>query len=166
MTQMLGKPALLAQIEHEQALWQQFVAEVPQERMLEPGATGYWTFKDTVAHLDAWRIRTQERLDAARQGRSPAAPPWPAGLSEEDDIDQINEWLYQANRERPLEAVLDAYHGSFQRMSDAVAALSDEELSQPERYPWMDGYPLAAVLASSFEHFHIDHEPGLRAWLA
>ena len=37
--------------------WQeQFVAGV-EDRMLQPGAMGDWTFKDVVAHLSGWRTR-------------------------------------------------------------------------------------------------------------
>src|SRR6266487_1967756 len=113
MSKIPGKSDLLAQIKRERVLWEQLVAEVGEERMLEPGATGEWTFKDVVAHLNGWRSKTLARLDAARDGNAPAAPPWPAQLDEDDDVDQINDWIYQANRERPLQEVLGEYSQSF-----------------------------------------------------
>jgi len=158
MTQTPNKRALLEQIEREHAIWDQLVAEIGEERMLEPGATGAWTFKDVVAHLQGWRTKTLARLDAALHNRAPAAPPWPAHLSEEDDVDAINAWIYQANRDRPLQEVLSEYRRSFQRMHDAVAALSECDLTYPGRYAWLGGQPLATVATDSFGHFHYEHE--------
>ena len=168
MTETTSKAALLKQIERERALWDDMVAEIGEERMLQPGAAGDWSFKDVVAHLNGWRVRTLARLDAARNHTAPAAPPWPANLDDDndDDIDKINDWIYKANRDQPLGEVLGEYRDSFQRMYDAAAALSDDELNDPNRYPWIAGYRLANVITDSFGHFHEEHEPILRDWLA
>jgi hypothetical protein len=165
MTETPTKQELLEQIERERAFWEGLVAEVGEERMLEPGATGDWTFKDVVAHLNGWRSKTLARLDAARQGKTPAAPPWPAELSEEDDVDEINAWIQQANRDRSLQQVLGEYQRSFQHMRDAVTALSERDLTEAGRYAWLEGEPLASVITASFGHLHEEHEPVLRAWL-
>jgi hypothetical protein len=165
MTQVPNKSALLEQIERERIFWEQLQAEIGEQRMLVPGATGEWTFKDVVAHLNGWRSKTLARLDAAQHGHAPAAPPWPAQLDEDDDVDQINDWIYQANRERPLQAVLAEYSQSFQRMRDAVTALSERDLTEVGRYPWLKDYALANVVTDSFGHLHEEHEPVLRAWL-
>jgi len=165
MTQAPAKSALLEQIERERVFWEQLQAEIGQQRMLVPGATGEWTFKDVVAHLNGWRAKTLARLQAAVHGGTPAAPPWPADLDEDDDVDQINDWIYQASRERSLEDVLGEYSQSFQRMRDAVTALPERDLTEVGRYPWLQGYALAQVITDSFGHLHEEHEPVLRAWL-
>jgi hypothetical protein len=166
MAEAPGKSELLEQIDHEQAFWERLVAEIGEERIQEPGAAGAWTFKDVVAHLNGWRALTLARLDAARQGRLPAAPPWPAQLHEEDDTEEINAWIYEANRDRSLQQVLDEYRRSFQHMRDVVAALSERALSEPGQYSWLNGSALALVITNSFGHLHEEHEPALRAWLA
>ena len=167
MTEIASKSALLEQIEREREFWDGLVAEVGEERMLQPGATGDWSFKDVVVHLNGWRAKTLARLEAARQGKTPAAPPWPANLSEDndDDIDEINNWIQQAGRDRSLQQVLDEYQRSFQQFHDAVTALSERDLFEPGRYSWLKDYPLAAVITDSFGHLHEEHEPVLRAWL-
>jgi hypothetical protein len=78
MTQIPNKTALLEQIERERGIWEQLLAEIGADRMLEPGATGEWRFKDVVAHLNGWRTKTLARLDAAGHDQP---PPWPADLS-------------------------------------------------------------------------------------
>lgn len=165
MSQVPDKNALLEQIERERSFWEQLQAEIGPQRMLEPGATGHWTFKDVVAHLNGWRRKTLARLDAAVHGGTPAASPWPAQLDEDDDVDQINDWIYQASRDHSLEDVLGEYSQSFQRMRDAVTALSERDLTEVGRYPWLQGYALANVVTDSFGHLHEEHEPVLRAWI-
>jgi len=165
MAETPNKSALLEQIAREQIFWQQLLDEIGEERMREPGATGDWTFKDVVAHLNGWRSISLARLDAAQHGHTPAAPPWPAVLDEDDDVDEINAWIQQANRDRSLHAVLAEYGDSFQHMRDAVTALSEPDLTQAGRYPWLEGYALADVITGSFGHLHEEHEPALRAWL-
>jgi hypothetical protein len=168
MTEPGSKAALLELIERERGLWDDLVAEIGEDRMLQPGATGEWSFKDVVAHLNGWRIGTLARLAAARDHSDPAAPPWPADLDEDDegDVDKINDWIYRANRERPLGEVLGEYRHSFQRMYDATSALSENELNDIDRYPWIAGHRLADLITASFGHFHEEHEPVLRDWLA
>lgn len=167
MAETPGKSELLAQIERERAFWAQLVAEVGEEHMLEPGATGDWTFKDVVAHLNGWRRQTLARLEAARSGQTPAPPPWPAHFDdeEEDGVEQINAWIYQSSRDRPLREVLDEYQRSFSAMRDAASALSERDLTEPGRYDWLGGAPLAAVITASFGHLHEEHEQALRDWL-
>ena len=55
---------------------------------------------------------------------------------------------------------------SFQRMYDAASALSENELNDIDRYPWLAGQRLADVITDAFGHFHEEHEPLLRDWLA
>ena len=105
-------------------------------------------------------------MDLQRCRRAPAAPPWPAYLSAEDDTEAINDWIYQANLEQPLEEVLATYSQSFQQMRDAVTALTERNLTERGRYDWLGGEPLEAVIMASFGHLHEEHEPALRAWLA
>ena len=160
---------LLAQIDEEAAFWERLLAEVGEERMLQPGATGDWTLKDVVSHLIGWRRRTVARLEAAQRGDGPPTPPWPAALEggedEEAVTDAINAWLYEQARDRPLADVLAEAREQFPRMRAAVAALSADALMQPNRYAWLGSGPLGAVVVSSFDHLHEEHEPTLRAWI-
>ena len=42
--------------------------------------------------------------------------------------------------------------------------MNKTELLDPQRFAWMEGQPLTA--AALFAHFHEEHEPDMRAWLA
>jgi len=162
----MNKQELLENVEREAELWEMFLGEVGEERMGMPGAAGEWTFKDVVAHLSTWRSNTLARLRAARQDQTPSTQFWPAGWDEEndEDLEQINEWIYKENCDRSLRDVLNESRQQFRYLRELVRTLSDEALFDPDRFAWMEGKPLASLV--SFEHFHKEHEPALRQWVA
>jgi hypothetical protein len=162
------KMAQLARIERERAAWEALLAEVGEERMDRPGAAGDWTFKDVIAHLNGWRVRTIDRLEAAARGEAPPAFPWPADLDEDTDegVEAINRWMYERNRDRSAAEILTESREQFRRMRAAVEAIPEADLVTPGRFDWLDGHPLSAVLAGSFGHLREEHEPALRTWLA
>ena len=162
-----SKADLLVAIEAERAGWEALLAEIGEARMEEPGAAGAWTFKDVVAHLNGWRRRTVRRLEAARQDAPPPPPEWPAEFDEDSDegLDQINRWMYERDKDRPLGDVLGESRQQFRQLRTAVEAMPERDLFDPGRFAWMGGEPLAAVIAGSFGHLHEEHEPAIRAWL-
>ena len=165
------KAELLATIEAEHAAWRALLAAIGEDRMQWPGAAGpEWTVQDVIAHLTAWRGRTIARLQAGLSHTEPAPGPWPAEFDENDPagVGQINDWFYQADRERPLAAVLAESEARWQALTDLVRALPEADLLEPGRFAWLDGAPLGpAVLTSSFQHMHEHiHMLAIQAWRA
>ena len=83
MTEPRSKAALLELIESKRGRWDDMVAEIGEDRMLQPGATGDWNFKDVVAHLNGWRDSEARAPRQELAGRIEAAaaengPPRPA----------------------------------------------------------------------------------------
>jgi len=162
----MNKQELLAIVEKEAEEWEMFLGEVGDERMEQPGAAEEWSFKDVVAHLSTWRGNSLARLRAARQDQTPSSQFWPAGWDEENDkdLEKINEWIYKENCDRSLRDVLNESRQQYRYMRELVRTLSNEDLFDPNRFAWMEGKPLAALI--DFRHFHEEHEPALRQWLA
>jgi hypothetical protein len=159
-----NKAAVLEALRRERAGWEALLAEVGEERMLQPGAAGEWTFKDVAAHLSAWRRRSIARLAAASRGEPPPPNEWPAGLEEDDEI---NAWFHDIDRDRPLQDVLREPREQFGQLEELVQALPEQDLQDPGRFPWLEGHSLGAAIVSGlfFGHLHEEHEPAIRAWL-
>jgi hypothetical protein len=104
------------------------------------------------------------RFRAALDPTVDMTPDYPAELDEDDEVDEINAWIYKANRDRPLADVLNDSREVFQQLVAEVSALSDEQLNDPQRFPWLEGERLSGAFI--FGHFHQEHEPDMRAWLA
>ena len=160
MSETTTRDRLLTHIEAERAWWRDLVDEIGEARMTEPGPMGDWTFKDLAAHLLGWRERTISRLEAGAAGRD-APSPWPGELH---DDDSINAWIQERSRDRSVREVLDDVDRSYQRLANALAALPEEALTDPNAVPELEGESLAET--DFFSHVHDEHEPSIRVWLA
>lgn len=156
----INKTQLLDELQQENAQFEALLVAIGPARMTQPDVAGGWSIKDIVAHLTGWRSRTIARLRAARSGVPVSPPPWPADLQSDDEI---NAWIYAANRDRLLEDVLSDSRDSFHQLVDAISAFDEAELHDPSFFGWFDGERFRG--ASFFGHFHDEHEPDMRAWL-
>jgi len=154
------KAELLSWNEAERERWRRLVAAVGEDRMEQPGPMGAWTFKDLAAHLVGWREVLIARLEAG-PGQEPPTP-WPAELTEDD---QVNDWIYARNRDRPWRDVLADAEASYARIAAAIVALPEEEVTMPGRFSWPEGRALVQ-LADFAGHLAEEHEPDVWAWLA
>jgi hypothetical protein len=122
----ISKKQLLAEMQSEQAAWLALLDEIGEENMTQPEVAGGWSIKDIVAHLTGWRRRTVLRFRAALDPTVDMTPDYPAELDEDDEVDEINAWIYKANRDRPLADVLNDSREVFQQLVAAVDAGSDK----------------------------------------
>jgi hypothetical protein len=161
MSDEARRAALIDSIEGVRERWRRLVADVGPQRLEQPGAMGEWTFKDVAAHLTAWRRRTVDRLEAAASGALPPPPFWPAELgSDEDDV--INAWIHARTTGRPASELLAEADAVYDDFIAAVRALPIDAVTDPERFPWLEGTSLAD---SDFGGHLDEHEPDVRRWL-
>ena len=130
--------------------------------MDQPGVNDNWSMKDIVAHLTGWNRWLVVRLQAAQRSEPEPPPPWPAYLQTEDEI---NAWIYESNQGRSVREVLDESQQVFLQLFSVIEGLPAEVRIEPEwRLVWLEDKRFPAGELS--DHFHDDHEPAIRAWLA
>lgn len=140
------------------------VEQVSEERALEPGTWGGWSFKDLIAHLTGWRLMTAARLEAGLRHEEPVAP-WPAELDEEEDLHEINRWFFETNRDKSLDQVLRESDEAFDRLERAIAEMPEDDLLQPGRFAWVhwtDEGLGPAVIRGTWGHYHEEHGQDIR----
>jgi Mycothiol maleylpyruvate isomerase N-terminal domain len=156
---------ILRLLQEDQATWRELVSHVPPERMDEPGPMGEWSFRDLVGHLNSWRQRTIKRLEAAAAGRARPANAWPAGMN---DDESLNDWFRQQNVGRAVGELLEEYDASFDRAAELISAIPedsflDEAEDSPGAFRWRD---TDGELTSDFVNHLRDHVGDVRSWLA
>lgn len=156
----LSKTQLLAELRKEQAAWEALLDEIGEAHMTPPEVAGGWSIKDIVAHLTGWRRRSVRRFQALLHHEPDFSPPWPPELREDDEI---NAWIYESNRDRPLTEVLSESREVFQQLVAALDTFSEEELQDLRRILGLEEEQVSGSLF--FAHFHEEHEPDMRAWL-
>ena len=164
----MEKSELLTWLQEEYQQWEAFLDQIGPTRMELPGVNGDWSVKDLVAHLTGSQPRLIARIQAAQRGEPEPPPPWPAHLQTDDEI---NVWIYEANHGRPVREVLDESHQLFQQLLAVIEGLPEdvriEQVHQEGRVyhlVWLGDKRFPA--GEFFDHFHDDHEPDIRAWLA
>jgi hypothetical protein len=111
-----------------------------------------------IAHLRAWQQRSIARLEAALHSREPDYPAWPERFDpeEEGQPHDLNAWLYEQSRDKPWPTVYNEWRSGFLRFLALAESISEQDLLQAGKYPWLEGYALFDVLQGSYEH-HQEH---------
>lgn len=164
---MNEKKQILRMLKEEFDRWEELLASLSEEQLIARHLPADLSIKDVIAHLRAWQQVSIARLEAAQLNRDPVLPDWLAGSDPESekDLEQFNARIHDSYRERPWSRVYQLWRDGYLRFLKLGEAIPEEELWDTEKYAWLKGYNLYAVLHGSYEHHHVDHLEPLRAWL-
>jgi hypothetical protein len=104
----------------------------PQERE-QVGSVDSWSAKDLMSHLAVWRLRMADRLETAQRGGAP---------SPDAEVDAENAVIWAEYAGKSWGEVRQALALGHRRLADSLQALSDDELTDPQRFEWQRGQPL------------------------
>jgi hypothetical protein len=143
----MNKSEILKALEDTREQFLDAIENLPEGALEEPGVVGEWSIKQVMVHISRWEAEVVKLLWQVRQGQRPTT------LLAHPEVDQINaRWAAEALN-RPLERVLDDFHGTRAQTILRVEALSNQELTDPQRYPWAAGQALSEWIADdSFRH--------------
>lgn len=123
----------------------------------DPG--GKWHAKDHLAHMAWWRSRNADLIEAIRTGDQP--PP-----SVEDDAQ--NAVIYEENRDRTVDGIKRDARASWEELTEAIRACSEEDLQKP--HPYAPDSLLWGIVPADAGHlgvhlmfFHLDRGDVARA---
>ena len=149
---------ILAALREQFNRWEELLAAMSEEQITTPLPPSTWSVKDVIAHLRTWQQRSIARLEAALLDREPEFPTWLPDLDpdSEGSTDQTNAWIYETYRELPWSMVHQNWREGFLRFLELGEGISEKDLLDAGRYPWLEGYPLAFILVASYDH-HQEH---------
>ncbi len=153
----MSKKEILERLRTERARLEAAIAGLSEETMRQPGAVGHWSVKDVLAHITAWEAELVTALWYNTIGRRPR-------LADIRNVDAWNERRYKENKDRPLERILNDFHGVHEQLLQRVEALSDEELDDPRLYEWTGGKTLAEVIAENSYAHEAEHAEQIEAY--
>ncbi len=132
MDDVLRKSALIDLIKKARAEQRAFWDGLSQARRSARGAPDHWSPKDVAAHITFWNEHLAAGLEAAARGDE---------HERFKDFEATNRQVFEANRERSWEDLLEYEDKVSARLVTAVNGLSDEMLNDPKRFKWTDGRP-------------------------
>lgn len=114
--------------------------------------------RDVMQHLSIWEAETIQLIVHYRRGRRPP--------SERFQIspDALDSKWHNATRARPLERVVEDFHGVRRQLVRHVEDLTALELNRA--LPWMQKRPLADWIARDTYLHEQEHTDQIRIWRA
>ena len=166
---MNDKKQILVMLDEEFKRWEGLLGSMNEQQLTAGQLPEGWSIKDIMAHLMTWQQRSIARLEAAVQDREPVFPKWADYLDlnsdSDDDLNKINAWIYETNRERAWQSVYRDWRAGYLRFMELGQAIPEVDLMTVGRYTGLEEYPLSIILVSSYEHHHDEHLVPLLAWL-
>ncbi len=161
MADHLTTQQLLETMRAARSDWEALLAEAGATHLTEPGVEGDWSLKDIIGQISYYEFWAADVLNAIRGGEPRPRSEY-AGL----EMDERNARIYQRNRAKPLEQILQESQTSFQRSLDAMTGLRDQDLYDLEfsRASGADWTVFDLIEGDTFEHYR-DHITSVRAWL-
>lgn len=149
---------ILAGLAEEFERWDAQLAALEEASACAPRPGERWSVKETVLHLWAWQQRTVARVAAAVAGGEPELPVWAPDLDPgvEAHTAPLNDRLRERYRDEPWPAAHAAWRAGFRRLLDLAERVSEPDLLEAGRYPWLGPLPLSFILTASYAH-HAEH---------
>jgi hypothetical protein len=146
-----SKAELMSAIRREWKLLMDVAGKLDEQKMITPDEGG-WSPKDNLAHLSEW----MNSLMGYHIDRRP--PEEVMGLTPEQaegwDMEIINPVLYERNKDRPIEDVLDELKLTYEKLLAKLDSMSFEDLLKPRHADDPTKRPLLMwVLGDTSEHF-------------
>lgn len=161
MVETIEKATVLEKVQRAYEQLNTLLAPLSEEQKTTPGVNGSWSVKDNLAHLTAWQDLLPARIQSWITGHSPAE-----FLPEFETEDEVNEYIYQQNKDRPLAEVEAAFESSYRRAFAAIESVSEEALNVPVKSKSESrSVPVWRCINGELcEHFE-EHGNMIRRWL-
>src|SRR4030042_6317791 len=127
---MDGKGQILTQLSQVYHAWEELLASLLKEQIIEPALPDEWSIKDKIAHLWSWQQVSVARMEAALTDKEPVYPAWWElfGPDPEENVDRTNSWLFDASREKSWSKVYAEWKAQFQHYLEVTSQVAEEDL--------------------------------------
>lgn len=160
------KEHILAALREQFESWEALLASLSEEELTTPHFDFDWSIKDVMAHLWAWQQISIARMETGLLDREPEYPRWLASIGGEweEDANRVNALTFENNHEKSWSEIYQNWREGFLRFMEVGEKISEKDLLDGDRFTWLNGYSLAFILISSYDH-HQEHLEKLSSWL-
>ena len=157
-----SKAELISAIRREWKHLMDVVQKLDEQKMTTPDEGG-WSPKDNLAHLSEW----MNSLMGYHIDKRP--PEEVMRLTPEQaegwDMEIINPVLFERNKDRPIQDVLDELKQTYERLLAKLDAMPFEDLLKPRHADDLEKRPLLMwVLGDTTDHF-VEHRETIEKML-
>ena len=136
--------ALLKIIDHARALEQTLASFFDDSARAAVGTVEVWAPKDHFAHLAVWQTFRARRLEAISTGNPPEEP-------------ESNDEAFQKYRDNTWSDSWAMAMRALDKNATVIARTPEDDLTHPERFPWMNGGSFVSGVVSSGYLHPVEH---------
>ena len=125
---LTDKTQILAWMAESRRALQSALERAGPDMMERAGTWGEWTLKDLIAHLVYWHTVAIERLQKFADSRADEI----RAISDAE-IDELNQNVYRANKDRPLDEMLAAFESTYLALRTAAKSIPAEVYPQDQQ---------------------------------
>ena len=158
------KDHILAALREQFDTWEELLANLNEEQIVVPRFDLNWSIKDVIAHLWAWQQISIARMEGGLRDHNPDYPEWIVEKIEnwEEDADRVNALTFDNFHTKPWSEIYQKWENGYLRFLELGENFSEADLLDGDKYSWLHGYSLAAILIASYDH-HQEHYEKLLA---
>lgn len=158
MTTPTNKTELLDEIAGAHQDMMRLLAAISADDLTAPTLDGGWSPQDALAHVIAWEKMAMDWLGRSVQGehvkRFIPGFQYDTEAEREPMMEKLNTHLFEQNRNRALDDVLQDLRATHRAFYDLVAQTDDRDIFDPHRFPWRNGSPaFDMIAANTYEHY-------------
>ena len=158
MTERMNVAELTGLIRTTSTRMELLLAQLSVAEINQPGAVGVWSVKDVLAHIGFWERAAVNILRAIGRGETP-------DLFADDETERNNASVVAQYYQRSLAAVISDWQQAREDLLEALEDLDDEDLNDPDRFPWSAGRTLLDRIAGNSYDHEQEHIEQIRAWM-
>ena len=162
-SRMANKQKLINDLKAIFDSWEKALAGMNESEITAHPPGGQYSISEVVSHLHAWQQISIAYVKAALNDTQPKFPAWLRGADPsyaEDHVDEFNARIQELWRVYSWPKRYREWREGFLHFLEFAAAVPDTVMFDTERYTWLHGSSLAAVLEGSCEH-HQHHLTGI-----
>ena len=125
---LTDKTQILARMAESRRTLQSALERAGPDMMERAGTWGDWTLKDLIAHLVYWHTVAIERLQKFADGRTDEIK-----SVSDAEIDELNQNVYRANKDRPLDEMFAAFESTYLALRTATKSIPAEVYPQDQQ---------------------------------
>lgn len=139
-----AKTRLIELLDRAYADQQAFIATLPEADRSAVGTREKWAIKDALSHIALWQRQTIIRVAALQRDEEPPNT---------DDYLAVNDAHFEAYRDRSWADTIAEVDGAYRALVDLTQSLSEEELTDPQRFARANGRALVrSIVSNGFWH--------------
>jgi hypothetical protein len=160
------KGHILAGLKEQFDQWQELLSKLTEAQITAPHFDEDWSIQDVMNHLWGWQQITLARMEAAAQDHAPIFPAWviELGSTWQEDADLTNAQIYKTFHTQPWSETYQNWQRGYLHLLSTSERISERDLLDGDRYPWLNGHAPAAYLIATYDH-HQEHLEKLSTWL-